>query len=102
MKINETAITQTQNLKENGEVNYSFFSQPIFNSTSFSLSVGVNFYKNNKEQFEKDLINFIQYAILGYTSDNSIEIEETEQEVIQEKEYITESDIKEDSNNTEE
>ena len=87
MIIKETAITQTQNLKENGEINYTLFSQPMFNTTMINLNLGVNYYKNNKEQFEKDLLNFIQYTMLGYTSD-SVSITEIEQEVKEGVEYI--------------
>lgn len=91
MTIKETSITQTQNLKENGEINYTLFSQPMFNTTMINLNLGVNYYKANKEQFEKDLLNFIQYTMLGYTSD-SVTITETEQEIKEEVEYI-EDDI---------
>ena len=97
MIIKETAITKTQNLKENGEINYTLFSQPMFNTTMINLNLGVNYYKANKEQFEKDLLNFIQYTILGYTSD-SVTIIETEQEIKEEVEYI-EDDIDNSENN---
>lgn len=91
MTIKETSITQTQNLKENGEINYTLFSQPMFNTTMINLNLGVNYYKANKEQFEKDLLNFIQYTMLGYTCD-SVTITEVEQEIKEEVEYI-EDDI---------
>lgn len=88
MKIQETAITQSQEKKENGEINFTFFGQPAFANMSFSVSVAVNYYKNNKQKFEQNLLNFIQYSILGYTED--AEIEEVEQQIPEEREYIEE------------
>lgn len=88
MKIQETAITQAQEKKENGEINFTFFGQPAFANKSFSVSVSVNYYKNNKQKFEQNLLNFIQYSILGYTE--NVEIEEVEQQIPEEREYIEE------------
>lgn len=89
MKITETALCQAQNTKKTGEINYSFMAQPVFEQEMFSLNVDINFYKKNQKEFEKDVLNFIRYTILGYTQDD-VEVVEEEQKITEKPEYILE------------
>lgn len=89
MIIKEKFQTSTQNLAESGKPNYTFTCIPQFDTEYLTIQLDTSYYEQNKEQFEKDLLDFISYSILGYT-ENIVKIEE---ETVQKKEVLYDTEI---------
>lgn len=68
MTITENKMTNSFENGINGML-YNFQSQKQMNNRMFNLFFDEDYYKENQNEVEKNILNFIRYSVFGYTDE---------------------------------